>query len=117
MDPNLGSLWDGLGRLLGCFGRLLVVLGPSKSNFLEALVQDGLHEASGIDLGSVLEGFGEGFGKVLGRFGQGLSNLGSMFHRCKGAGGVSAKRSQSARPLGEGVLDLAGRPVRPVDVV
>ena len=38
----------------------------------------------------------------------------SMCHRCKGAGGVSAKRSQSARPLGEGVLDLIGRAVRSV---
>ena len=30
---------------------------------------------------------------------------------------VPALRSQSARPLGEGVLDLVGRAVRPVDVV
>ena len=44
----------------------------------------------------IWEGFGEGLGKVWERFGgrsrQGLSNSGSMCHRCKGAGGVSATR-------------------------
>ena len=44
-------------------------------------------------------------------FGKGLEAI------REGAGGVSAKRSQSARPLGEGVLDLIGRAVRSVDVV
>ena len=61
---NLGRLWDGLGRLLGSFGCFLVVSWRSKSNFLKALVQDGPQEASGIDLGLILEGFGQGFGRV-----------------------------------------------------
>ena len=62
----MGGLWDGLGRLLASFGRLLVVSWLFKSNFLEALVQDGPQEASWIDLNSILEGFGKGLGKAWG---------------------------------------------------
>ena len=50
---NLGRLWDGLGRLLVSFGHLLVVSWLFKSNFLEALFQDGTQEASWNDLGSI----------------------------------------------------------------
>ena len=67
----MDSIWEGFGTVWdvswALFGRLLVVSWLFKSNFLEALVQDGPQEASWIDLGSILEGFGKGFGKGLGK--------------------------------------------------
>ena len=56
----LGCIWEGFGAVLG----LLVVLsaaswlffGRSKSNFFQALAQDGLQEGFWSDLGSILGG-------------------------------------------------------------
>ena len=66
---DLGRSWTQLGRALGRSGTLL---GHSESNFLEALVEDCPQEASGIDLGSILEGFGEDFDRVWEGFGESL---------------------------------------------
>ena len=71
----LGFVWDGFGTLWAVFWALLgalgVIFGHSKSFLFRALAQDGLQEASGINLGSILEGFGEGFG----RFGRSLGSF------------------------------------------
>ena len=56
-----GTVWDVSWVLLGAFWSFH---GRSKSNFWAALVQDGSQEASWIDLGSILEGFGQGFGRA-----------------------------------------------------
>ena len=78
----LGSIWEGFGtvlavfwpllrafcRLFSCFGG---VLNHSFFKHGSTWVQDELQEASGIDLGSTLEGSGKdfgGFGKVLEHF-------------------------------------------------
>ena len=66
---GFGTIWDVSWPLLGAFGSLL---GHSESNFLEALVEDCPQEASGIDLGSILEGFGEDFDRVWEGFGESL---------------------------------------------
>ena len=58
---GFGTVWDVSWALLGAFWSFR---GRSKSNFLKALVQDGPQEASGIDLGLILERFGQGFGRV-----------------------------------------------------
>ena len=62
---HLRGVWDRLGRLLDALRRLLAGFGVfwacSKWDFCKALVQDRLQEATWIDLGSILEGFLEGF--------------------------------------------------------
>ena len=80
----LGFVWDGFGTLWAVFwalsGALGVIFGHSKSFLFRALAQDGLQEASGINLGSILEGFGEGFG----RFGRSLGSILARFWKCFG---------------------------------
>ena len=63
----------GLGRSGSSFGRFWVswpLLGRSKSIFFPAWVQDGLQKGLGIDLGSILEGFGKDLGGCWGSFGR-----------------------------------------------
>ena len=57
---NLGRLWDGLGRLLGSFWCFSVVSWPFKIEFLGSIGP----RWPWIDLGSILEGFGQGFGRA-----------------------------------------------------
>ena len=75
LERSLGLVWDGFGTLWAVFWALLgalgLIFGRSKSFLFRALAQDGLQEASGINLGSILEGFGEGFG----RFGRSLGSF------------------------------------------
>ena len=69
----LGGVWDALGSLLGASWP---ALGPSKWSFFKTLVQDKLQEATWIDFGSILEGFGEGFGRSWEDFAQFWKGLG-----------------------------------------
>ena len=89
----LGSICEGFGPVLGLLWLLLAATWPffgcSKSNFFQALAQDGLQEGFWMDFGSILEGvwvdFGriwEGFREIFvhlgmrwGRFGQGFSKI------------------------------------------
>ena len=75
----LGSVWEGVGRLLGVSWLLLGAswpfFGRSKSSFFRALLEDGLQEASWIDLGSILEGFGEGLGRIWEDLGRIFNNF------------------------------------------
>ena len=58
-----GSISEGFGAVWVVFWALLgaswPLLGRSKSTFFPAWVQDGLQKGLGIDLGSILEGFGK----------------------------------------------------------
>ena len=135
-EGMLGGFREGLGRALGLFGasfglslvsfrRSWVSLGRFlgvQNRFLG--VQNQTFEKHGSKMnskrpfGSILGGFKQvlgGFGKASRRIWEDLGSFstsrGQILDR-EGAGGVSAKRSQSARPLGEGVLNHAA--IRPV---
>ena len=68
----MGSIWEGLGEVLGGIWRLLGPLGSFLELFFSCLYLQWsskvVLEASGLDFGSILEGLG----RILGRFGEGL---------------------------------------------
>ena len=53
---SFGLFWALLGRFLDVLNHYFFKHGSTWAH-------DGLQEASGIDFGSILEGFGEGFGR------------------------------------------------------
>ena len=68
----MGSIWEGLGKVLGGIWRLLGPLGSSLALFFSCLYLQWsskvVLEASGLDFGSILKGLG----RILGRFGEGF---------------------------------------------
>ena len=65
----LASIWEGFGTVLGLLGVLFAAswlfVGRSKSNFFQALAQNGLQEGFWMDFGSLWEGL-ESLGRVCG---------------------------------------------------
>ena len=68
----MGSIWEGLGKLLGGIWRLLGPLGSFLELFFSCLCLQWsskvVLEASGLDFGSILKGLG----RVLGGVGEGF---------------------------------------------
>ena len=86
LKMGLGGSWAPFGRGLGrsgpsfghfwtLVGRFFCVLNSTFFKHGSAWAQDGLQEASGIDFGSILEGFGKDFG----RFWEGLGAFSQAF--------------------------------------
>ena len=71
----MGSVWEGLGEVLGGICRLLGPLGSSLELFFSCLYLQWsskvVLEASGLDFGSIVEGLG----RILGRFGEVLGGI------------------------------------------
>ena len=60
----MGLIWEGFGTVWGlsnALGLLLAVSGIQNRGFVQAMVQAGLQEATGIDFGRIWESFWEGF--------------------------------------------------------
>ena len=82
--------WEGLGRSWASFGHFWALLGcffgVLESTFFKhvpAWAQDGLQEASGIDLGSILGRFWEGLKRKFNlNFGNVLVHVGNWFWTC-----------------------------------
>ena len=68
----MGSIWEGLGEVLGGIWRLLGPLGSFLEAFFSCWYLEWFSkvvlEASGLDFGSILQGLGW----ILGRFGEGF---------------------------------------------
>ena len=100
----LGSIWEGLGEVLGGIWRLLGPLGSSLELFFSCLYLEWsskvLLEPSGLDFGSILMDFGrilgrfwEDFGKVWEEFASILGDSGPLW-TILGCWGVLGRSSQ-----------------------
>ena len=77
---HLGGVWDGLGRLLGTFGRFLAVLGVFYIILFSNMGQHGPKMSSKRPLASILGRFWKGLGRILEGFGKVLEDFLKLFY-------------------------------------